>query len=108
MAFIPGLVRPTQGRVIAGVCAGIARQTGVDANIVRLVAVAAVILGGASLWIYPLAWALMPDEGAAKAPIEDLFRQAKDWNSQRNLAQPPTDQQRTDVPTFNPYEEPRN
>lgn len=110
MALIPGLpVRPTQGRIIGGVCAGIARRLDMDPMIVRLVTLGAIFIGGVSIWIYPVAWALMPDQGADKAPIEDLFKQANEWNSSRKLSQPaPPQPTNTDMPTFNPYEEPRS
>lgn len=109
MALIPGLVRPQQGRIVAGVCAGIARKLDVDVTLVRVVVFLAIFPGALSVWAYPLAWALMPDEGSEKAPIEDLVKQAKDWNADRKLSQPTQPQARQDdLPTFNPYQEPKN
>jgi phage shock protein PspC (stress-responsive transcriptional regulator) len=58
-----GLVRPLQGRFIAGVCAGFARRYGWDPVIVRLVLVAAVVFGaGTPVLAYIIAWIVMPNE----------------------------------------------
>lgn len=58
-----GLVRPLQGRFIAGVCAGFARRYGWDPVIVRLVLVAAVLVGaGTPVLAYIIAWIVMPNE----------------------------------------------
>ncbi len=60
-----GLVRPRQGRVIAGVCAGVGRRFGMDPWVTRLLFVAVlIILPGSQLLIYPLLWILMPSEDA--------------------------------------------
>jgi phage shock protein C len=57
------LVRPRAGRMIAGVCAGLADYTGIDVTMMRvLVAALAVITGGAGLLAYLVAWALIPNE----------------------------------------------
>jgi len=56
-----GIVRADQGRMAAGVCAGIARRTGVSVGIVRLVAVLAALLG-AGVLAYGLAWFFLPQE----------------------------------------------
>jgi phage shock protein C len=58
-----GLVRPRQGRAIAGVCAGFARRYGWDVAIVRLVLVLAVFFGcGTPFLAYIIAWVVMPNE----------------------------------------------
>ena len=57
------LVRPRQGRMIAGVCMGFARNYGWDVVIVRLVLCLAVLFGaGIPLIAYVIAWIVMPDE----------------------------------------------
>jgi phage shock protein C len=57
------LVRTRDDRWIAGVCGGVARYTGVDANLVRLLVVLGTIFGFGSLLIaYVVAWILMPEE----------------------------------------------
>ena len=57
-----GLVRPRQGRVIAGVCAGLARRYEMPVFLVRLLMIAAGI-AGFGLVAYIVFWVLMPREG---------------------------------------------
>src|SRR3954469_11299203 len=58
------LRRDTDHRVIAGVCAGLARQFGVDPWIVRVAFVAAATAGGGGVAIYARAWVFVPEGGA--------------------------------------------
>ena len=57
-----GLVRPRQGRMIAGVCAGLSRRYGMPVFLVRVLTVGAGIVGF-GLIFYPVLWVLMPKEG---------------------------------------------
>jgi len=58
-----GLVRPLDGRVLGGVCAGLARRFGIDAWPMRwLFLIVLVVLPGSPLLIYPLLWIFMPGE----------------------------------------------
>jgi phage shock protein PspC (stress-responsive transcriptional regulator) len=58
-----GLVRPRQGRVIAGVCAGLANRFGISPFAARLLFVLALlILPGSQIIVYPILWILMPSE----------------------------------------------
>lgn len=57
------LSRPTKGRWIAGVCAGIARRYNLDPNLVRLVFVVSCLLPGPQFIIYLALWFLMPEDG---------------------------------------------
>jgi len=57
------LVRPQRGKVIAGVCAGLARRFGWSPNTVRLVFVVSCILPGPQFFVYLVLWLLMPKEG---------------------------------------------
>ncbi len=69
------LVRPKDGRVIAGVCAGIADSVGLDVNLVRiLAAVLTVFTGGVGgVVVYLVAWAVIPEEGHTTSIAEDLI-----------------------------------
>jgi signal transduction histidine kinase len=49
--------------VVAGVCAGIAKQANVDVLVIRIVFIALVFAGGIGVAIYALMWALVPVEG---------------------------------------------
>jgi len=54
------LVRPRSGRVVAGVCAGLARRFGVSATLVRALFVVSVVLPGPQVLLYAALWVLMP------------------------------------------------
>jgi phage shock protein PspC (stress-responsive transcriptional regulator) len=54
------LVRPRSGRVVAGVCAGLARRFGVSATLVRVLFVVSVVLPGPQVLLYAALWVLMP------------------------------------------------
>jgi phage shock protein PspC (stress-responsive transcriptional regulator) len=57
------LVRPRKGRVIAGVCAAIARRFGWSVATVRLVFVLSILLPGPQVLLYVVLWLLIPAEG---------------------------------------------
>ncbi|WP_305092579.1 PspC domain-containing protein [Prescottella sp. R16] len=55
-------VRSRNQRMLAGVCGGIAEYFGVDANIVRVLAVLGAFASfGTVALVYAAAWMLMPD-----------------------------------------------
>lgn len=56
------LVRPIEGRMIAGVCAGLARRFDLSVTAVRVVFLAFLILPGSSVLAYLLLWLIMPSE----------------------------------------------
>ena len=61
-----GLVRPQEGRVLAGVVAGLGRRVGLDPWPARLLFVLVLlIVPGSQLLLYPILWILMPDEAPA-------------------------------------------
>jgi phage shock protein C len=63
-----GLVRPRDGRVLAGVVAGLGRRFGIDPWPARLLFVLLLlVIPGSQLLIYPVLWILMPAEGSAVA-----------------------------------------
>src|SRR3954447_15798144 len=64
----PAIRRDPERRLIAGVCAGLARYFGIDPLWVRIVFVAAAAAGGFGVVVYLLAWAFMPVE-AGVAPV---------------------------------------
>jgi len=60
---LEGLVRPRDGRVLGGVCAGLGRRFGIDPWPARLLFVLILlIVPGSQLMIYPILWILMPSE----------------------------------------------
>ncbi|MDE1155127.1 MAG: PspC domain-containing protein [Acidobacteriaceae bacterium] len=55
-------VRPREGRMIAGVCAGIAQAYGWDVTPVRLILALIVVLGAGSPFLaYLVCWIVMPN-----------------------------------------------
>lgn len=58
-----GLIRPRDGRILGGVCAGIGRRFGLTPWIARLLFVLLLmVVPGSQLLIYPVLWILMPAE----------------------------------------------
>ncbi|HET7351244.1 MAG TPA: PspC domain-containing protein [Marmoricola sp.] len=55
------LTRPRE-RMIAGVCAGLARRFGMSPGTVRLIFVVSCLLPGPQFLIYIVLWILMPSE----------------------------------------------
>ncbi|MEU0152709.1 MULTISPECIES: PspC domain-containing protein [Micromonospora] len=56
------LVRPRQGRMLAGVCAGLAQRFGMSAGMVRLLFLLSLLLPGTQVIVYLILWILMPNE----------------------------------------------
>jgi len=54
---------------LGGVCGAIAQRTGVDPLIVRGIVVVVTVLGFPALWLYAIAWALLPDR-AGRIPLQ--------------------------------------
>jgi phage shock protein C len=54
--------RIRDGRVVAGVCAGLAAYFGVDATLVRLAFALLTAFGGLGVLLYLGAWVVIPDE----------------------------------------------
>lgn len=59
----PRLTRDLANKKIAGVCAGIARHWGWDVTLVRVAFLGAVVIHGAGLLAYLIAWICMPPDG---------------------------------------------
>jgi phage shock protein C len=57
-----GLSRPRSGRVLAGVCAGLARRFGIPPAVVRILFVVSLILPGPQALAYIVLWIIMPSE----------------------------------------------
>ncbi|WP_114209206.1 PspC domain-containing protein [Acidisarcina polymorpha] len=63
------LVRPRTGRMIAGVCQGLANQYGWDVTWVRVIAViSAIFAGGLGAIAYVVFWVVTPEEPLALPP----------------------------------------
>jgi phage shock protein C len=68
------LVRSRKGRMVAGICAGIADYSGLDVTLVRvIVTVVSVITGGAGALAYLAAWMIIPSEGEKTSIAQDIL-----------------------------------
>jgi phage shock protein PspC (stress-responsive transcriptional regulator) len=56
------LVRPREGRWIAGVCAAIADRFDLSRTLVRVLFIASIVLPGPQVVVYILLWILIPGE----------------------------------------------
>ncbi len=70
---------PSHGRLtlaatdkkIAGVCSGLAKYFNTDATLVRLIFLVLVVLGGAGVIIYLIAWIIIPPAGPSTDDMID-------------------------------------
>ncbi|HET7014787.1 MAG TPA: PspC domain-containing protein [Streptosporangiaceae bacterium] len=67
------LYRPYDGRMVFGVCAGIAQYLNVDVNVVRIVFAVLTLIGGAGIPVYIAGWLLLPDEGAEQSIASEFI-----------------------------------
>ncbi len=56
------LSRPRHDKVIAGVCAGLARRFGMSATLIRVLAVLSCILPGPQFVAYLVLWVILPQD----------------------------------------------
>jgi phage shock protein C len=66
------LERKRDGRLVAGVCAGLGAYFGLDANVVRLIFAIASFFGFLGVLVYLVAWAVIPEEGEESSIVEQL------------------------------------
>ena len=60
------LVRPTQGRMIGGVCAALAQRFGTSATTMRVIFLVSCLLPGPQFLLYIVLWILLPSEDKAR------------------------------------------
>lgn len=82
----PPLRRARSGRMIAGVCRGVAEHVGISVSATRWIAVALAVFGGASVPAYCFLWALMPktsvaDDQAAAADDQERDDERSRWGT---------------------------
>jgi phage shock protein PspC (stress-responsive transcriptional regulator) len=66
------LLRLRDGRMVAGVCAGLAAYFGVDVGLVRLAFGLFTVFFGLGVLIYLIAWAILPEESADSSILESF------------------------------------
>ncbi|MGW3227827.1 PspC domain-containing protein [Kitasatospora sp. NPDC001095] len=62
----PPLTRAERHRVVAGVCGGLGRHLDIDPVVFRIVTVVLCLSGGLGLFLYGLAWLIVPTDGEPK------------------------------------------
>ena len=67
------LYRVREGRVVAGVCAGLAAYFGIDPTLVRLAFALFTVFGGAGVLLYLVAWVVIPEEDGDGSSIAESF-----------------------------------
>lgn len=72
------LVRPREGRVIAGVALAVADRLGMSPTAVRIVWFVLGWVGGLGILLYLAGWLLIPEEGAERSIAEDLLGRSGD------------------------------
>jgi phage shock protein PspC (stress-responsive transcriptional regulator) len=72
------LIRPTEGRVLAGVAAGLARYFGISPVVYRVAFAALVLLGGSGFILYAAAWLVIPDERRGESVVEEAISHQRD------------------------------
>jgi phage shock protein PspC (stress-responsive transcriptional regulator) len=72
------LYRLREGRMVAGVCAGLASYFDIDVTIVRLLFAVFTIFGGAGVLLYVIAWVMVPEEGEGASILENVVTKKRD------------------------------
>ena len=67
------LYRLREGRVVAGVCAGLAAYFGIDPTLVRLAFAVVPVFGGIGILVYLVAWIVIPEEDRDGSSIAENF-----------------------------------
>ena len=69
----PPLRRAYEGRMIAGVCAGLADYLAIDVTLIRVAFVVLTFLGGAAIPAYLACLLLIPEEGSEQSIASSLL-----------------------------------
>ncbi|MGE5289031.1 MAG: PspC domain-containing protein [Micromonosporaceae bacterium] len=71
------LLRVRQGRMVAGVCTGLAAYFGVDVNLVRLAFGVLTVFYGIGALAYVVAWLILPEDGADASILESMINKRR-------------------------------
>jgi len=72
------LYRLKEGRLVAGVCTGVAAYVSVDATLVRLAFALLTVFGGLGALLYLCSWIVIPDETDGASVAESFV--GKRWS----------------------------
>jgi phage shock protein C len=68
------LLRSRDGRMLAGVCAGLAAYFGIDVNLVRLAFGIFTVFYGLGALLYLIAWVILPQQDEDRSILESFVR----------------------------------
>ncbi|MGC3953228.1 MAG: PspC domain-containing protein [Propionicimonas sp.] len=71
--------RTRENAVLIGVCAGLARRWGVDANLLRIALIILSFISGLGLVLYGVGYLVLPTDDATPAPARRLLPFTRDW-----------------------------
>ncbi|HLN66206.1 MAG TPA: PspC domain-containing protein [Streptosporangiaceae bacterium] len=71
------LYRIRDGRVVAGVCVGLAAYFGVDPTLIRLAFALLTVFGGIGVLLYLGAWIVIPDETDGASIAESMINKSR-------------------------------
>ncbi|HZI14125.1 MAG TPA: PspC domain-containing protein [Myxococcus sp.] len=79
------LHRGVEGRMVGGVCAGLARQFGVDPALLRVAFVVSLaISGGTATLVYLMLWGLTPASAVGVPPFQRLMDWVSSFGSEKD------------------------
>lgn len=87
------LTRVADGKMIAGVCTGLAKYLNMDVSLVRLIIVLLTVFTSTGLIIYIVVWLVAPEEGSGRTGVDglkDQFGSKPNTTGYQNY-QPPAD-----------------
>lgn len=68
------LQRSESDRFLTGVCGGIAAYTGIDSTLVRVLFAVFTLLGFSGVFVYIVAWLIMPSQSEQRSLLEQIVR----------------------------------
>lgn len=93
------LTRSNKGKVIAGVCSGLAHYFDIDPTLIRVILIFITVFGGSGIILYLILWLVIPSDGSngnltedsikenakeIKGKAEDLGESMKDFAESKN------------------------
>ena len=76
------LQRSESDRFLIGVCGGIAAYTGIDSTLVRVLFAVFTLLGFSGVFVYIVAWLIMPSQSEQRSLLEQIVRNFQGKESQ--------------------------
>ncbi|HJE61417.1 MAG TPA: PspC domain-containing protein [Nocardiopsis listeri] len=76
------LQRSESDRFLTGVCGGIAAYTGIDSTLVRVLFAVFTLLGFSGVFVYIVAWLIMPSQSEQRSLLEQIVRNFQGKESQ--------------------------